>query len=313
MYTIIYCLIIAALFYVVGSGIAYTLIRSRITTAHSTTSDLLTINTCATGLTGCSVICCKVTDLKQIEHLLSTEHDLYEVIVVIDTLCDGEFFSQIRHHFKLIRVNAPDTHELDHTPIRALYRSKLRCFRRLVLLDKEQTTTYDDLDAATSIASYDYLLPLPHNALLRQGSIESIITQLNDYHDRGFDMMMSADGECCIVRRDAIIEAHGFSPHTLRTIPYNRRLTTHALLLRPTSQCCGRHRAYGVITLVVLLLITLWFWGTPLGITTLSALLATLALARHSALLDSEKCSFRDTLYHIGRTIRLFYMPKFFI
>lgn len=109
---------------------------------------------------GISVLCSGVTDAAQIENLLSPEYSRYEVIVVLDARRHAAEFAALTARYRMIRVEWVCSGELEVSGVRALGRSRRRCFRRLVLVDRAQDSEAGDFDAAASVATYDYLLPV---------------------------------------------------------------------------------------------------------------------------------------------------------
>ena len=106
---------------------------------------------------GISVLCSGVTDAAQIENLLSPEYSRYEVIVVLDARRHAAEFAALTARYRMIRVEWVCSGELEVSGVRALGRSRRRCFRRLVLVDRAQDSEAGDFDAAASVATYDYL------------------------------------------------------------------------------------------------------------------------------------------------------------
>lgn len=109
---------------------------------------------------GISVLCSGVTDAAQIENLLSPEYSRYEVIVVLDARRHAAEFAALTARYRMIRVEWVCSGELEVSGVRALGRSRRRCFRRLVLVDRARDSEAGDFDAAASVATYDYLLPV---------------------------------------------------------------------------------------------------------------------------------------------------------
>lgn len=85
---------------------------------------------------GISVLCSGVTDAAQIENLLSPEYSRYEVIVVLDARRHAAEFAALTARYRMIRVEWVCSGELEVSGVRALGRSRRRCFRRLVLVDR---------------------------------------------------------------------------------------------------------------------------------------------------------------------------------
>lgn len=123
---------------------------------------------------GISVLCSGVTDAAQIENLLSPEYSRYEVIVVLDARRHAAEFAALTARYRMIRVEWVCSGELEVSGVRALGRSRRRCFRRLVLVDRARDSEAGDFDAAASVATYDYLLPVRAGCFLLPGSVERL-------------------------------------------------------------------------------------------------------------------------------------------
>ena len=108
---------------------------------------------------GISVLCSGVTDAAQIENLLSPEYSRYEVIVVLDARRHAAEFAALTARYRMIRVEWVCSGELEVSGVRALGRSRRRCFRRLVLVDRARDSEAGDFDAAASVATYDTCCP----------------------------------------------------------------------------------------------------------------------------------------------------------
>lgn len=102
---------------------------------------------------GISVLCSGVTDAAQIENLLSPEYSRYEVIVVLDARRHAAEFAALTARYRMIRVEWVCSGELEVSGVRALGRSRRRCFRRLVLVDRARDSEAGDFDAAASVAT----------------------------------------------------------------------------------------------------------------------------------------------------------------
>ena len=119
----------------------------------------------APGGIGISVLCSGVSDPEQIRNLLAVEYANYEVIAVLDAARYPEEYATLVSHYRMIRVEWTPTGELAVEGIRSVGRSRKRRFRRLVLINRAADTTAGDFDAATTVATYDYLLPVEDDVL----------------------------------------------------------------------------------------------------------------------------------------------------
>ena len=153
------------------------------------------------GFVGCSVICSGVNNLYQIEQLLNVEYGHYEVIVVLDAQNLPTQFAAIRERYRMIKVNCEPSQELPSSGVRTLYRSRSRNFRRLILVDREFISSYEDFDAAASVASYNYLLPIKAHTYLQPFAIESIALMMSKFENRDIELVVSHVGEGCYIFR----------------------------------------------------------------------------------------------------------------
>ena len=186
---------------------------------------------------GISVLCSGVTDAAQIENLLSPEYSRYEVIVVLDARRHAAEFAALTARYRMIRVEWVCSGELEVSGVRALGRSRRRCFRRLVLVDRARDSEAGDFDAAASVATYDYLLPVRAGCFLLPGSVERLVAELGEGRPGSLDLIRSPLGEpAALLSREAVVAAGGFGMRPLRGIPRcRRRMLWEPLLAAPRS------------------------------------------------------------------------------
>ncbi|MFR6414989.1 MAG: hypothetical protein ACLUNS_04195 [Alistipes shahii] len=169
---------------------------------------------------GISVLCSGVTDAAQIENLLSPEYSRYEVIVVLDARRHAAEFAALTARYRMIRVEWVCSGELEVSGVRALGRSRRRCFRRLVLVDRARDSEAGDFDAAASVATYDYLLPVRAGCFLLPGSVERLVAELGEGRPGSLDLIRSPLGEpAALLSREAVVAAGGFGMRPLRGFP----------------------------------------------------------------------------------------------
>lgn len=165
---------------------------------------------------GISVLCSGVTDAAQIENLLSPEYSRYEVIVVLDARRHAAEFAALTARYRMIRVEWVCSGELEVSGVRALGRSRRRCFRRLVLVDRARDSEAGDFDAAASVATYDYLLPVRAGCFLLPGSVERLVAELGEGRPGSLDLIRSPLGEpAALLSREAVVAAGGFGMRPL--------------------------------------------------------------------------------------------------
>lgn len=270
------------------------------------------------GFTGCSVVCYAVNDIEQIENLLHTEYDRYEILAVIDSRLYPDIFYSIVKQYGLIQVNPIVSDELPDTHIRALYRSRQRRFRRLVLIDEAYTSPYNSLDCATLVASYEYIIPLNASMRLRERAIEYAAILISECREQEIVAIhSSADDECYIINREHIISNDGFSSTLFQDVPSTQILSTTTPLVytisgNEESLRKFRYNAYTVI-LVVLLFEMIWTDGLTIVATLLSIVLIYLIVKYYNVVADERFCPEWAMLCYFRRIRRFFYGRKFLL
>ncbi|MCH5334411.1 MAG: hypothetical protein J1D86_01210 [Alistipes sp.] len=185
----------------------------------------------AAGGPGISLLC-GAADAGRIENLLATEYPDYEVIMTVDANERHELFAALVERFALARVNCAASHELPVTGIRALYRSRERRFRRLVLVDKLRTIESDDRNAAACYASYDYLLPLSDGCWLEEYAVERLAVEISECSQSGEAIIRTDVGSpAALYRREDVVAAGGFGTRALAHMPRRRVRVIHDRLV----------------------------------------------------------------------------------
>lgn len=189
----------------------------------------------ATDGPGISVLCSGVRQAGQLENLLATELVDYEVIAAVDAAHYPACFEALVSRYRMIRVEFAPSEEFPAREVRSMWRSRKRCFRRLVLLDRESTTPAEDFDAAASVAAYDWLLPVRRGELLLPGAVERLAERLGERQPGDVDIVCPRVGEpCAAVRREAVAAAGGFGGRIRRCVARSKRLMLwEPLLYRP--------------------------------------------------------------------------------
>ena len=262
------------------------------------------------GFVGCSVICSGVKETDHIEELLGQEYDRYEVIVTLDAEEFPQEFISIIDRYRMIRVNSTTSEELPTARIRALYRSRQRSFRRLILVDKRSATPYDDLDAATSVASYNYLLPAGKHTHLCARAVEHIAITLSEQSAHDVELFYSKATDSYIFQRDAIISNGGFSPHIIGQIPS----TTHLHTYLPLTFSSSRQDSFLPLIAIIIALLCAVYATT--GVLTTIAATTTIAMmvaeARYvSRIIAPTNCSLPIMLCYIRKMNSIFKPKKF--
>ena len=179
----------------------------------------------ASGAIGFSLLCSGVRRLSQIENLLSSEYVRCEVVVAVDAALHRAFFETLVARYRLIRVEYLPADEFPVARVRAMWRSRRRCFRRLVLLDRPEDTPARDWNAAASVASYDLLIPVRDGLCLLPGALERLSVEVGQQDPGELGALYSRVGEPFVLfGREAVAAAGGFGPGLLRRIPRRARL-----------------------------------------------------------------------------------------
>lgn len=202
--------------------------------------------------TGISVLCSGVTELARIEELLSEGHARYEVIVVLDARRHTELYTDLVARFRLFRMTYRPQPGLPAEGVRSMGRSRLRRFRRLVLIDRAEGDPAGDLNAAASVASYDTLLPLCGGDRLCADAVDRMVAFLaSERPEPG--LLRDCSGRIGLVARDAVAAAGGFAAGLHRAVPGRLRRTLHVPLFRDKPK-----RGSGLVRWA-LLLAAVWF------------------------------------------------------
>ena len=303
-------------------AICYTLIRAIRITRATTAYQFLIANVAggceSLGFTGFSVVCYDINDIEQIENLLQTEYNRYEVVAVIDSRLYPDIFYTIVKRYGLINVNAIISNELPNIYIRALYRSRQRRFRRLILIDEAYTSPYNSLNCATLVASYEYIIPLNASMRLRERAIEYTAILISENRQLPYVAIhSSADEECYIIKREHIIRHRGFSSTLLRNTPASQILSTPTpLIYSADSKGTFRYKVWGIaftILLPFMIIESIWTDGLLILATLLSALLIFLLVKYYSTVADCRICPERAMLCYFRRIRRIFYGRKFLV
>lgn len=230
---------------------------------------------------GLSVLCSGVRDQERIEELLSVEYARYEVVVVLDARRYPAEFEGLVARYRMIRVEWKPSEEFPVRGVRSLGRSRKRCFRRLVLVDRAQDTIEGDLNAAAAVSTYDYVLPLCAGMRLLPGAVERLAAELGEHPPRAVALVRTwVGGRAALVGREALADAGGFSPKLVRRIPRRRRLVLWEPLL--TTSAARRLPPSGVLSAALLLLAAVVV-AAAAGVWPLVAVLTTAALVWSAA------------------------------
>ena len=190
---------------------------------------------------GISVLCSGVAGVEEVRRLLDEGYPRYEAVVVLDSVRRPEAFAAVLAEFHLIDVNYDPADDLPAEGVRGLYRSRKRCYRRLVVVDKAFTSCRADFDAAVGVAIYDYVLPLRPGIRMMPFCIGRLAIELSLEPAGAVELVRSPVGEpLLLVAREAAVAAGGFGPDLVRSIPRSRRRTLYEPFLRAAKPSVRR-------------------------------------------------------------------------
>lgn len=277
-------------------------------------------NNCNTsiGFIGCSVICFRADSLKQIERLLTCDYYKYEVILSLNSTHQRELFNAIVKHYKLIKVNNSCPEEIATSPILALYRSRKRCFRRLVIVDSTATNEYDALNVALNISSFDYIIPASYSSYLHPTAITTVAITLSETEHQPPELIYCDTATpCYIFQRNALIDYGGFSEDIIKRYPKAAIHHIYFSLMQRTSTTDLNDKLTLSILLVIycaaLLLCSLCL-SPMLALCIIATTAIVISAARYIIYMGEEKnCSVKAMLYQISNLTTFFRSRKFTI
>lgn len=199
--------------------------------AHGVASD-------ATDGIGISVLCTSSGDIAQIENLLSVEYAHYEVIVTLDARRHPVEAEELLARYRMIGVEWRPSGELPVEGVRSLYRSRKRCYRRLVVIDRTRDTPEGDFDAATVVASYDYVLPVREDQYLLPDAIARLVAEVGEQPLGALSLVQTRMGRpVMLLNRDVVVALGGFYRNLARNIPREeRQMLWEPLTYTPTKE-----------------------------------------------------------------------------
>ena len=135
---------------------------------------------------GISVIACGCRGFVDVVERLSADYLFYEVIIVCDTYrTDGG--RDILDHYSMVRVEADMGIEVCCGQVRAVYRSKERRYHRLVVVDYYGESEEEMYNCGLAVASYDYVIPVGRDVLLRSDALIMFNSALHDMDGGGME------------------------------------------------------------------------------------------------------------------------------
>ncbi len=190
----------------------------------------------APGDVGLSLLCCGVGSADEVERLLAVDYPCCEVVVVVDSERRPELFAELMTRYRMFRIGYTCNGDLPAPGVRALARSRQRCFRRLLLVDRAESPAPEALDAAACVASYDYLLPLYAGERLRCDAVERLAAAVSEHPAGRVEAVRTRpDGRVVLVTREMLGAAGGFARLAWRHAARGRRLVLWEPIFEPQA------------------------------------------------------------------------------
>lgn len=268
------------------------------------------------GFFGCSVLCPTIKNIRQIEMLLSCDYPRYEVIITLNPEREKELFLAVIKNYKLVKVNNTCPQEIVASEITSLYRSRLRGYRRLIVITSDASNNYEALNTALNIASYDFIIPVSSNRYFHPHAITSLAIHLAQAPDNPELMVCNGVVPCHIFQRDALIAKGGFSADILRKFPTTSTRLTHLTLMQRIENKNYSRQPFVLLLLITLAVTTIFalFFSLVFSLAILATILFFLAAARYILVLDGrQNCSVQTMLYQICNIAIFFRSRKFTI
>ncbi len=172
---------------------------------------------------GVSLLCSGISRIETVEGLLLTEYARFEAIVVVDGRAQPRLLEELVTSYSLFRTDYRPDGAWPVFGVRALYRSRCRWFRRLVVLDRAQTQLSDDWNAAAAVASFDWILPLTGDAALRPRGLCRLMAEVNRVPQGELRAVVSTAGTTTLlISWSEVASAGGFQLRPLRHLGHGQ-------------------------------------------------------------------------------------------
>ena len=163
------------------------------------------------GDAGLSVICIDIESVDTVADLLAVEYEHYEAVAVVDSARSPELLQELSERYSLVSVDYSRSYECAPSVcVRRLYRSRLRRFRRLTVVDTVSISPETDADAAADIAVYNYITVLRGDMTLLPCAVERIVAEICSYPIRPREVRTEAGAEIAVYLRDDVVREGGF-------------------------------------------------------------------------------------------------------
>ena len=129
---------------------------------------------------GISVVVAGFGEQVRIEQWLGNRYTRYEVVWVVDLRTD--FYARaLMDRYAMTAVTLPTLGELPCEGLRALYRSRERRYRRLLLVDSVADDLPGAFNCGVNVASYDRILAVDGRSELLPGALQTLAIEWGEY------------------------------------------------------------------------------------------------------------------------------------
>jgi hypothetical protein len=136
--------------------------------------------------------------IAKIQRLMALNYARFEVIVISDSDEDPETFARLLDHFQMRGAPLPDKLRGLHYPVRAVYRSELLLYRRLVFVDKPFFSDDDLRHTGAAVGTADFMVFVPSidDSLLPDSLACLAIMEMRDPKRRVTSVRAAARYDC---------------------------------------------------------------------------------------------------------------------
>jgi cellulose synthase/poly-beta-1,6-N-acetylglucosamine synthase-like glycosyltransferase len=113
------------------------------------------------------------TVIQSVKSLLKLNYGKYEVVVINDGSKD-KTLSRLIAEFKMFRSKQVYEERISAKPVRGIYRSNLREYKNLIVVDKENGGKADALNVGINVAHYDYVCCIDADSILEDDALQKV-------------------------------------------------------------------------------------------------------------------------------------------
>lgn len=255
---------------------------------------------------GISALCSGVYEMSQIENLLNVEYERYEIVIVLDSELYAMAFTSLLSRYKMIKVSYGLSREIPVLGVRALYRSRSRSFRRVVIIDKRYTTIEDDFGVATGVATYDYVFCMAKNTMLLPNAIDRMVIEIGESERGSLDLVRTQIAESLyLFRRDFVIDEGGFGNISVRKIKNGRVKNLYEPLMYVPHKSYSTYRDAWILPILLTVGVAAAAWSSLWMLTAVLLTLVVVSCVVH--------CAVPIVLYDTKLVVNTFHTMKYYI